>query len=142
MRRFGLVFALVLLAGSAQAFGSIKPTAEAKPGVWLSTDEVAALPTEGPAWDAVRAAARTPTLRPDLSNQDDVTNVRVLAKALVAARTGDPRLRAEVAQHLTPIEVGRVRDHTDQHVDIRVGTLQGGDAAALLRRQRAVPRLD
>ena len=100
MQRLGLVFAFVLLAGSVQAFGSIKPTEEAKPGVWLSPDEVAALPTEGPAWDAVRAAARTPTPRPDLSNQDDATNVRVLAKALVAARTGDPRLRTEVVQAL------------------------------------------
>ena len=89
-----------LMVGVASAFGSVQPTREAKSGVWLSAEELAALPTSGPAWEALRRAARSPTNRPDLSDQDDSTNVRVLAKALVAARTGDEDLRREVVRAL------------------------------------------
>ncbi|MEM9176984.1 MAG: alginate lyase family protein [Myxococcota bacterium] len=106
-----------LVAGSARAFGRIAPVADAKPGIWLSAEEVAALPTTGPAWDALRAAAKSPTRRPNLSDQDDPTNVRVLAKALVAARTGDARLRREVVRALQ-----RVR-----------GTERGANALAVSR---------
>ena len=102
--RAGLLACALLLfvfgAGSAVAFGRAEPTREARAGVWLSAEELAALPTTGPAWEAVRAAARAPTNRPDLSDQDDPTNVRVLAKALVAARTGDDDLRREVVRAL------------------------------------------
>ncbi|MCR9096908.1 MAG: alginate lyase family protein [bacterium] len=89
-----------LMVGVATAFGSAQPTREAKSGVWLSAEELAALPTSGPAWEALRRAAQSPTNRPDLSDQDDATNVRVLAKALVAARTGDEDLRREVVRAL------------------------------------------
>ncbi len=51
----------------------------------------------GPAWDALVEHARIPVGAPDLSNQDDPSNVRVLAKALYFARTGDPRYGHEVA---------------------------------------------
>lgn len=42
------------------------------------------------------AAASEPTDAPNLSDQDDPTNVRVMAKALVFVRTGQARYRAEV----------------------------------------------
>lgn len=102
--RWRLLASVVLVGtlalAAASAFGGVEPTRDAVPGLWLSAEELAALPTEGPAWEAVRAAAAGPTNRPDLSDQDDPTNVRVLAKALVAARTGDPELRREVVRAL------------------------------------------
>lgn len=65
-------------------------------GIWISRSEIASLPTEGAAWEHLLEEARQPLKKPDLSNQDERTNVRTLAKALVAARTGDDRLRYEV----------------------------------------------
>jgi hypothetical protein len=58
-------------------------------GIWTTPQELAALPMEGAAWDAVLAAAHQDTSHPDISNQEDPTNVRVLAKALVCVRTGN-----------------------------------------------------
>jgi hypothetical protein len=55
---------------------------------------------EGPAWEALVASAAEPTDRPDLANQDDPTNVRVLAKALYAVRTGDSAKAEEVRRAL------------------------------------------
>lgn len=52
----------------------------------------------GLAWDALVAHARTPALAPDLSNQDDPTNVRVLAKALYFVRTGEIEFAREVEE--------------------------------------------
>ncbi len=59
-------------------------------GLWLSAEELACLETAGPAWEGLRAAADTPVGRPTLRDQDDNTDVLVLAKALVYARTGEP----------------------------------------------------
>ena len=72
-------------------------------GIWLSAQEIAALPTRGPAWDALNKAASSTVLRPNLRDQDDLSNVRVLAKALVYARTGDAALRKEVVRALRAI---------------------------------------
>lgn len=69
-------------------------------GIWLDADELAALPTVGPAWDYLKATADQPTTMPDLSDQDCDANVRVLAKALVYARTGQASYRAEVVDAL------------------------------------------
>ena len=71
---------------------------ESLDGIWMSRSEVKALPTTGPAWEALFAAAQESTRSPDLSDQDDPTNVRVLAKALVFARTGEARYREEVVR--------------------------------------------
>jgi hypothetical protein len=54
------------------------------------------LPTTGPAWDNLKRAADRPVGPPDLSNQNDPTNVLVMAKALVYARTGEKRYRDAV----------------------------------------------
>jgi len=55
-----------------------------------------ALPTAGSAWDNLKRAADRPIGHPDLSNQDDPTNVLVMAKALVYARTGEQHYRDAV----------------------------------------------
>jgi hypothetical protein len=65
-------------------------------GIWTSPQELAALPTSGAAWEALLQKAREPIESPDVSDQDDPDNVRVLARALVFARTGDASSREEV----------------------------------------------
>jgi hypothetical protein len=65
-------------------------------GIWISPQELAALPMEGAAWEALLDAAGQDTSRPDISNQEDPTNVHVLAKALVYARTGQESYRSDV----------------------------------------------
>lgn len=61
---------------------------------------LATLPVTGPAWQALKAAADGSAGTPDLSNQDQDNNVFVLAKALVYARTREPRYRDEVVANL------------------------------------------
>jgi len=87
------------IADPSQAAASTEARAVSR-GIWLSSEEIAALPTEGPAWEAVKKAASATVLRPSLRDQDDLSNVRVLAKALVYARTGDEGLRKEVVRAL------------------------------------------
>ena len=82
---------LLLLLGLAQA-----GLGRAAEGIWTSPAELAARPTSGKAWEALLAAAREPVASPDVSDQDDPDNVRVLARALVWARTGDPLARQQV----------------------------------------------
>ena len=55
--------------------------------------EFMALPTSGPAWDALVVWADEDPGRPDLTDQDARHGVRILASALVYARTGDPAYR-------------------------------------------------
>ena len=65
-------------------------------GLWISAQRLAALPTTGVAWNSLKAEADLAAGVPNLSNQDDPVNVRVLAKALVFARLGVERYRSEV----------------------------------------------
>jgi PKD repeat protein len=65
-------------------------------GIWTSARELASLPTTGQAWDRLLSDANRSTASPDISNQDDDTDVYVLAKGLVFARTGEERYRQEV----------------------------------------------
>ncbi len=67
-------------------------------GIWISKSEIAKLTTSGKAWDAMNEEAARSTLQPDLSDKDDSTNVRILAKALVYARTGQESYRQDVIQ--------------------------------------------
>lgn len=70
-------------------------------GIWLSPEEIAALPTTGQAWEQLTQAAAQPAGQPDLSDQDSLVNTLILAKALVFARTQDSRYREEVVSALT-----------------------------------------
>jgi len=66
------------------------------PGIWISTEEIRALPMTGPAWEALADHARLPVRYPDISDQDDPSNIRVLAKALYSVRTGQTSYAGEV----------------------------------------------
>lgn len=58
-------------------------------GIWLSKQEIAALPTLGTAWDVVKKYADAANGAADLGDQESNNNVCCLAAALVYARTGD-----------------------------------------------------
>ncbi len=77
---------------------SVPPTAFAATGFWISHDEIMQLPTHGDAWEGVLGDAEESTGNPQLADQDDQTNVRVMAKALVYVRTGNDRYRDEVVE--------------------------------------------
>lgn len=72
-------------------------------GMWLTAAEIAQLPTSGQAWDWMKATADQATGTPTLSDQESLVNTRVLAKALVYARTGQAQYRNDVAEALRVI---------------------------------------
>ncbi len=80
------VLAAAGIAGRAAATG----------GIWTTSQELAAIPMEGPAWESLLQTANEPAGTPDLSDQDESTDVRTLAKALVFARTGVQSYRQQV----------------------------------------------
>jgi hypothetical protein len=92
MRCVAVVLALGLILVGTPACGRSGPGK----GLWVDRERLAAIPAEGPAWEALRKVAEAEAGTPDLSDKGDRVNVRVLAKALVYARTGDPELRQEV----------------------------------------------
>lgn len=88
-------FAVFILMANASA-GAAPPTETV--GIWTSREELQVLPMHGPAWDAVWAAAHQEMSRPDVGDKDDRTNTRVLAAAIVYARTDQARFRENVVQ--------------------------------------------
>jgi len=72
-------------------------------GIWIGRSELAALPTSGTAWTNLKRAADASCGTPRLSDQEDPTNVCVMAKALVFARTGSTEHRAGVVSALRSI---------------------------------------
>lgn len=88
----GLTASASLLLG----FGTGTPRASA--AIWITREEIQALPMSGTAWNALKKTADSPAGTPDLSNQDDMCDVTVLAKALVFARTGQETYRTQVRQ--------------------------------------------
>jgi hypothetical protein len=95
-----LVAALALIASAcgiqgedSAAPGGRVPTPRSERGIWLSKAEIAALPTSGPAWNDVVQAASGSLGSASIADQDSDHDVRTLAAALVAARTGDRAAR-------------------------------------------------
>lgn len=78
--------------------------------IWLSSDELAALPTQGPAWEGVVAHAEDDWGDFDLDDNDGTHDVHVLAGALVAARTDDPALVARVQEALEDVPDADIGD--------------------------------
>lgn len=72
-------------------------------GLWMSADELAALPTSGEAWSNLKSAADRSCGAPRLEDQDDEANVCIMAKALVYARIGGAQYRDAVLQALRTI---------------------------------------
>lgn len=99
--RRGVLTWLVLLAAM------LAGTARAGVGIWISSEELKSLPTSGPAWENLLAAAREPLKGPVLADQDNQVDVHVLAKALVFARTGDAAFRKDVLDAIDRVAHGK-----------------------------------
>lgn len=71
-------------------------------GVWITKEQIAALPTTGTAWNGLVSAANKSSSA-DLSNQDNNDDVNTLAKALVGVRTGNETMMADARKHIMSI---------------------------------------
>jgi hypothetical protein len=80
--------------------GSVPDAWSASKGIWITRDEIMALPMSGKAWTALKEQADVSAGTPDVSNQDQMNNVYVLAKALVYVRTGIASYRDQVVQNV------------------------------------------
>ncbi|MFV1965927.1 MAG: Ig-like domain-containing protein [Pirellulaceae bacterium] len=65
-------------------------------GIWISPEQVMALPTTGDAWNGVLAAAQQEVGLPNLQDQDEATDVLTLAQALVGVRLDDQGYLSQV----------------------------------------------
>lgn len=65
-------------------------------GIWIGPAEIAALSMSGNAWNNVLSKAQDACGAVDLSDKDSATNVCVMAKALVYARTGQTTYAQDV----------------------------------------------
>lgn len=72
-------------------------------GMWVSASRLRQQPMSGRAWENLLAAANRSCGTVDLSDQEQTTNVCVMAKALVFARTGETRYRADVVSAVEQI---------------------------------------
>ncbi|MCX6048177.1 MAG: alginate lyase family protein [Chloroflexi bacterium] len=93
-----------------QAAPTPTPSTKSSKGIWVSSEELAKLPTSGLAWETLQAAADNPTELPTLSDQESKANTTVLAKALVFARTGKEQYRTQVVEALKIITFNNTED--------------------------------
>src|SRR5690606_3370561 len=98
----GAIYSNVAAGATARSAPGAAPGRPAG-GVWISRGEVRALPTQGSAWNNLLSEAASGCGAVDLSDQEQATNVCVMAKALVFARTGEERYRRDVVTALTQI---------------------------------------
>jgi hypothetical protein len=91
--------------------------AAATRSIWLTPAELQALPTSGPAWDSLLAAANADWGLPGIADISSKHDTSTLAGALVAARLGDAAMRAKT---VTALEAA-------------IGTEAGGTALGLSR---------
>lgn len=87
------------------------PTGTAVPvpvgsGIWISQQELLALPTEGAGWAEVLAMANASAGSPSLSNQDSNNSTYVMAQAIACARLNDPNYCTKVESALTTVANG------------------------------------
>ncbi len=93
-----LVLAFAGCGGQESKTTPTAPQGDPVHDFWISREAVEQLPMEGKAWESLAAFAKRPVKTPKIADQDDMTDVCVLAKALVFVRTGEESLRTEVTQ--------------------------------------------
>ena len=99
----GALYSNVAAGRTADAPAAGLPLTSSGGGIWMSRAQIAAIPMSGSAWNNLLSQANSSCGSVDLADQEDPTNVCVLAKALVFARTGDARYRTDVVTALTQI---------------------------------------
>lgn len=72
-------------------------------GIWISAEEIAQLPMSGAAWNNVLSEANRSCGSVNLADYVSRTNVCVMAKALVYARTGQSQYRSDVVSAIRQI---------------------------------------
>lgn len=82
--------------GGSGGTGGAGGTPGVSGGIWTSAAELANKPMTGAAWTTLLSDADADTSNPNASDQDDATNVRVLAAAIVYARNGDAKYKSKV----------------------------------------------
>lgn len=75
-------------------------------GIWIAPSELAQLPTSGAAWNNVVAEANLATGTPNLADPNSPVDVRVMAKALAYARTGNDAYRQDVIAAIQTVTYG------------------------------------
>jgi hypothetical protein len=88
---------LGLLGANSASTACVSPPIQAGPGVWLTREDLAGLPTSGQAWQQLKATADGNLGKPEIADQNSNHDVKTLAVALVYARTGDSGYRAKAA---------------------------------------------
>jgi len=85
-----------------------KPEPGVRSGAWISYDTLMTLPTDGVAWNNIFNAAQKDISNPNLSDQNDNTDVYTLAKALVGVRLDNQTYIDQV--HSTLLKVINTED--------------------------------
>ena len=83
----------------SQDCGSCPPPGTGK-GIWISKEEIMALPISGAAWDKVLSEAKSDWGSACLNDNGCVHDVKTLAGALVAVRMNDEAMRAKTIKGL------------------------------------------
>lgn len=99
-RVLGLVGVAVLLALAAALVvpgAASKDAPAVDKGIWLTQDEIMALPRKGSAWKRLKAVADGDLGRANVSDQNSKHDVRTLAVALAYVRTGKDSYRRKAA---------------------------------------------
>ncbi len=97
--------------------------------IWISPSELAAIKMEGSSWEKLKSAAKSSAGRPDLSDQDQDNNIKVLAKALVYARCSLEPLHSQC----NDINLSNLYDEVVDQIMSAIGTEDGGRTLALAR---------
>lgn len=98
-------FHTVVLAVMMALVPAVTPV-RAGVGIWIAPADLAELPTSGAAWNNLVAEADLATGTPNLADQDSPVDVRVMAKALVYARTGTDSYRQDVITAIQTVTYG------------------------------------
>jgi len=83
-------------SGGSAGAGASGGTPSVQKGIWSSAAELAQKPMSGSGWTTLTSFADGDTSTPNVSNQDDATNIRVLAAAIVYARSGTASYKDKV----------------------------------------------
>jgi hypothetical protein len=81
------------------------PPSTKKTGIWISPQEIAALPIGGAGspYDYVKQSADAGWTRPNIGDQDESTNTQVYAAALMYVKTGNTVYRTKVMNALVQV---------------------------------------
>jgi cysteine-rich repeat protein len=84
-----LVFEEISEISDKTLYGPPSKVREPMDGIWISQDDIDALPTSGAAWNALISGAGASSCGADFGDPNDNCNTDTLAQALVCARLGD-----------------------------------------------------